>query len=159
MNSIGFKSFLGGRGNMPKQKLMAPGKRDTDNSSGHHQTHWSVPSLTFRHLGPLHSSLCTGCIWEPGTAEVPARLPLPHASQLTGLPSSWFFNSYVNKQNSCFWICHRFHIGFSTWWLRSYCIEKTSITHPPDPGVAKTVNQQQRSFPCTLCKSESLLQA
>ena len=85
---------------MPKRKLMAPGKRDTDNSSGHHQTHWSVPSLTFGHLGPLHSSLCTGRMWEPGTAEVPARLPLPHALQLTGLPSSWFFSSYVNKQNS-----------------------------------------------------------
>ena len=118
--TVGFKSFLEGQEEYAQIKVNGPRERDTGNPLG-----------TRRPTGLCHHSHSDS--WDRftppsawGAAKEPARLPLPHASQPTGLPSSWFFSFYVNKQNSYVFECVILStLGLLTWWLRSDCIEKT----------------------------------
>ena len=151
---------------MPKQKLMAPGKRDTDNSSGHHQTHWSVPSLTFRHLGPLHQWEQTPIPWGFFLSFIPARLLIlaprytahssapPHSlCAFLGVKSS----PTLPIQSSCLSPLNGFQMNLPNVHLGSYCTlaQKASVTpysllnevQTPQPAIQGLLHKARIHFP------------
>lgn len=147
---------------MPKQKLMAPGKGIWW-PMRQHQTHWSVPSLSHLDTWDPSSSLCTGRIWEPGTAEMPAKAPsVPAPHSLETCPAAGSSVPMLINRIAMFLDMSLFpHWVFPPGGLKLLYREDQggASTQHLWPGVAKTVNQQQRSSLAHYCKSGSLLQA